>query len=462
MRAAVYARLSRSDPNDRQGVEWQLTKGREHAESLGWTVKAEFSDNDRTAFKQRHREGFTALCEAIRDGSVDGVVFQHQDRLARNTRIWGEFLDLAAEYDIGLEAWAGAPVDPKTATGRYQTKIQAATDEHYSAVLSEKIKSAHARIAATGMPNGGRRPFGYLKGGMEPDPVEAPVVRQMYEKFLAGQPIRSLARGLNDQGFKTAGGNSWRAVRVRDVLANPRYAGLRVHRGEIVGEAAWEPLVGREVWEQVDGILRSRRREGYDGRRTYLLTGGLAVCGKCGHNLESRPQRGHRGYQCPPSTAPNPGCGGVYSIAEPFEQLVAEAVIHLVDTSDVLARLRREPDQDAIAKIRLELAAKETATEELAVEYFSNRSLGRREYFAARNQLHEEIDRLRIALADEATNPDPSSLVNGKPVGESWTEWDLDRRRALISAVLESVELGPAVQGRNFFDPERVSLVWRA
>ncbi len=465
MRAAIYARLSRAAADDRQGVEYQLKLGREHAERLGWDISGEFSDNDRTAYKNRLREGFEALCEGMRAGDIDAVVFQHQDRLARNTRTWDRFLALTDEFDIRLEAWAGAPADTKTATGRYQTKIQAATDEHYSALISEKSRAGHARIAAEGIPNGGGqggRPFGYLKGGMELHPTEAPIMRDLFEKFLAGVPIRALARWLNEQNVTTTTGRQWRAVRVRDILRNPRYAGRRIHRGEDIGEAAWTPIIDRGTFEAVDGILRSRRREGYDGRRTYLLTGGIAVCGLCGTNLVAAPHHGRRAYKCPPKTNPTPGCGGVAVLAEPFEALVAAAVIHLVDASDVLTRLRVVPDEDEISRVRVELAGREQALEELAVDYYTERRLSRREFFAARDQLEQQIDALRIRLAEASADPDPMSLVNGVPVVESWQEWDLDRRRALISAVLQSVSVVKAVPGLNKFDPERVTLNWRA
>jgi hypothetical protein len=40
----------------------------------------------------------------------------------------------------------------------------------------------------------------------------------------------------------------------------------------------------------------------------------------------------------------------------------------------------------------------------------------------------------------------------------SYVEW---RRRPLV-AVVEHVKVPPAVKGRNFFDPDRVEIVWCA
>lgn len=46
-------------------------------------------------------------------------------------------------------------------------------------------------------------------------------------------------------------------------------------------------------------------------------------------------------------------------------------------------------------------------------------------------------------------------------LGEGWSSLHFDQRRALIGLLLDRVEVRPAVRGRNFFDPERFTLVWR-
>jgi hypothetical protein len=43
----------------------------------------------------------------------------------------------------------------------------------------------------------------------------------------------------------------------------------------------------------------------------------------------------------------------------------------------------------------------------------------------------------------------------------AWDERDLAWRRAVVDALFEKVILKPAVKGRNFFDPDRVALIFR-
>ncbi len=52
-------------------------------------------------------------------------------------------------------------------------------------------------------------------------------------------------------------------------------------------------------------------------------------------------------------------------------------------------------------------------------------------------------------------------LRDPKALAKQWSTLDIDRQRAIIGAVIENVNVGSAVRGRNFFTPERVSVEWR-
>ena len=53
--------------------------------------------------------------------------------------------------------------------------------------------------------------------------------------------------------------------------------------------------------------------------------------------------------------------------------------------------------------------------------------------------------------------PDGTNALN-----EAWTNAEQGWKRSVVSAVIDHIEVGPAVQGRNFFDPDRLTIHWRA
>lgn len=59
-------------------------------------------------------------------------------------------------------------------------------------------------------------------------------------------------------------GGPWRTPTLAGLLASPRNAGLRQHRGQVIGDAIWEPIVSAETRErllarQLDRAVTGRR-----------------------------------------------------------------------------------------------------------------------------------------------------------------------------------------------------------
>src|SRR6266536_460308 len=59
----------------------------------------------------------------------------------------------------------------------------------------------------------------------------------------------------------TPTGKPFHTTTLRRVLTNPRMAGLRVHRGEVIGEASWEPVISRGDFERPRGLFSGRPRQ---------------------------------------------------------------------------------------------------------------------------------------------------------------------------------------------------------
>jgi hypothetical protein len=109
-------------------------------------------------------------------------------------------------------------------------------------------------------PPGRARPFGYKivrydlgEGaprrwrivGEELEPAEAELIEEAATRVLRGEGLRSIAMDWNERGVKIVGGSTWQGSAIRRVLMSPRIAGLKEHRGEIVGEATWPAIIDR-------------------------------------------------------------------------------------------------------------------------------------------------------------------------------------------------------------------------
>src|SRR3954471_15844198 len=149
------------------------------------------------------------------------------------------------------------------------------------------------QIAAEGRPHGGnRRPFGYEDDRITVRQDEAEVIRQMVSRYLAGESLRSLCMWLEDSGVRTTTGVEWHSPSLRGVLRSGRIAGLREHRGEVVGPAVWDAIITPAERDRVLARMAEQAVTGRRSPRRYLLSG-LLRCGRCGGKLFSSP-RGER------------------------------------------------------------------------------------------------------------------------------------------------------------------------
>ena len=87
--------------------------------------------------------------------------------------------------------------------------------------------------------------------------------------MLRGESLRSIAMDWNERGVKSVGGGTWQGSMIRWVLMSPRSAGLKDHRGEVVGglrgrRSSTAPLMisarAAEATRAVDRQLRQATR----------------------------------------------------------------------------------------------------------------------------------------------------------------------------------------------------------
>jgi hypothetical protein len=316
-------------------------------------------------------------------------------------------------------------------------------------------------VAAAGRPHGGaRRPFGFDDDKITLRPAEAETIRQSAARYLAGESLRSLATWLDEQGVTTVTGKPWKSTTLRGLLRSGRIAGLREHRGEVVGPAVWEAII---TPGERDRILARMTNAAATGRRTprrYVLSGMLR-CHRCGGKLFSAARVDTRRYVCL-SGPDHGGCGRTMIVAVPVEELVTDAVLFRLDTPELAAALagRAAGDKQAAA-LGDQLAADRAQLDELAALY-AEKAISVREWMAARRPIEDRIERDSRRLGQLTQSDALSGLVgNGTELRRRWNDLNLTRQAAIVAAILDHAVIGPGTPGARTFDPNRVELHWR-
>jgi site-specific DNA recombinase len=281
---------------------------------------------------------------------------------------------------------------------------------------------------------------------------------------LAGESLGELARRWNKAGFVTTYGNAWRPSAVKDVLTNPRHAGLRRYRTVeerplirqnpelgITGAAKWPAIVDEPTWRAAARILSDpdRRTAPHGGKG--LLTG-IAVCGVCGAHM-------HRGGSAVPGVPAYRCRSGrhVHRKSQPVDEYVSEVTLARLTQRDAAELWSAElPDASAL------MAEADTLRQELeAIDQDRTSGLINRARWRSMN------DRVQTRLADIETQiagagrSSPLAIVAAEDVRATWQDLSVAQRRNIIAALMTPVLHLPG-RGTRTFRPETVEIRWKA
>lgn len=355
-RAAMYLRKSRADLEaELSGAGNTLARHRQTLTSLAGRLQLEIGavyeeivSGDTIA----DRPQMQRLLADVEDGCWDAVLVMEIERLARGDPI-----------DQGVVARAFRCSSTCIVT---PSKIYDPADEFDEEFLEfglfmsrREYKTIRRRLSAgvmasrrEGKYTGSAPPYGYerrkLAGEkgftLTPDPLTAPIVRQIYDWFVRDRlPVLQISRRLNEMGLRRPRGGPWYAKAVADILQNPHYAGYTTSarrpvqqtvrdgapcrirprsRSPELYDGRHEPLIPRGDWQAAQ--QRIRHRETPPVPRGSAQTNafcGLLFCAACGARMQ-RGQYGAASTRSPYLFCPNRGCPTVSSSYDKVEALV--------------------------------------------------------------------------------------------------------------------------------------------
>ncbi|MGR6923116.1 recombinase family protein [[Actinomadura] parvosata] len=463
MNVIIYARQSQ----DRLGEELGVTRQREDAETLarlrGWTVVRVIVDNDASAAGKKPRKGFEELLEALQRGAAQAVIAWDWTRLERNRRDGLRLMEIGEKMTVTLAFVRGSDIDLSTPAGRLVADMMSSVARHEIDQKSDRQRRAVLQAAQEGRRVGGRKPFGYAADGVTILRNEAQAIQDGYDLLLAGAKLEEIAREWNRRGF-SGQVRDWKWDSVRNVLRNPRYAGLRAHNGEIMAPAEWKELVSEETWRAAQDILDKRAAVVTPRGAKRLLTA-LARDAACGATVHAGGAfGGYPMYRCsaytklPGGKAPDVGRHHVSRKALPVEAYVVGLVLERLSRTDAVDLLldRQRPDAE---KLRREASALRTRLEGLAVDY-ADGTLTKAQVRAASERINTRLLEVEAQMADAGRVDILAPLISADDKWAMWGTLTMGRQRLVIDTLLE-IRLEAPGRGTRTFRPETVLHEWK-
>jgi len=293
-RCAIYTRKSSEEglEQDYNSLHAQRDACEAYIKSQhgeGWRlIKAPYDDGGFSGGSME-RPALQQLLARIREGLVDVVVVYKVDRLTRSLADFARMIELFDAHGVSFVA-VTQQFNTTTSMGRLTLNVLLSFVQFEREVIGERIRDKVAASKRKGIWTGGSVPLGYevRERKLLINSAEAPIVRQIFERYLELGTVRKLMKDLSIHGIGSAirvskagnrrGGKSFGRGALYHLLSNPVYVGEIRHKDER-HPGQHEALISRELWERVQTQLRSKPGRKSETRETEAprspLTGRL-------------------------------------------------------------------------------------------------------------------------------------------------------------------------------------------
>lgn len=335
----AYLRLSKEDGDDESvSIANQRRIIDAYAKSNSITIKEYYIDDGYSGYTMS-RPAFNRLKQDLNQDKIQTIIVKDLSRVGRHAAKVQLFLENI--YEIGKRVITlGENYDTLNKSSHRFVGIQTWINEDFIRETSEKIRNSVEILQKEGkwLCN---IPYGYVKDDYDKykyyiDKQIAPYVKLIFEKYIEGYGLKTLARMLTEmnvptpnmvkkmraeakgQVYKRQASTQWNNVGVARILDNPFYTGTlvlgkskkRAINGKsipvpkedwYVFEDAHEAIIDRATFDLVQQITKERAEKDYRGRKQVRpnIFAGVLVCADCGKTLTSNHGKaGNTRYIC--------------------------------------------------------------------------------------------------------------------------------------------------------------------
>lgn len=458
----IWIRVSTEDQAKGDSPQHHEARAREYAKWNEWDVKEVYNLAGVSGKTVMEHPECKRMLEDIKRGHITGLIFSKLARLARNKDELEKFAKMFRGSDADMISLQ-EKIDTSTPAGRFFYSMIAAMAEWEREEIADRVNASIRVRAQLGKPLNGKSPYGYhwKDKALHIHPEEGPVRRLMYELFAKHGRKKTVARVLNERGFRTRDGSKWSDTSVGRLIQDTTAKGI--HRANFTRRVAdnkpwafkpehdWiltpvEPLISEELWQTCNDSLEARKTKlARPTRRVAHLFAGLTFC-ECGKKMYV------------PSNSPKyvcTGCKNKIPIVDLEAVFIDELKNYLLSPDKVSAYLKGanatigektqllETLQGELQKVKekadqtYQLYLQHGLTVEQFKELFQPLDARKKQIEADIPRVEAEADMLAVdSLSSEQI------MAQARDLHSRWPKMNHDERRKMIEIIVKSIVIG--------------------
>lgn len=383
------------------------------------------------------------MIACAKHGEFDLIITKEISRFARNTLDSISYTRELKKYGVGV-IFLNDNINTLDGDAELRLAIMSSIAQEESRKTSERVKWGQKRQMEQGVVFG-HSMLGYdvKNGKMYINKDGAKIVHRIFHKFVEeGKGTYVIARELWEEGIKPMYVKEWQNTVILRVLRNEKYCGdlvqkktytpdflsheKKYNRGQeefVIIKDHHEPIISRELFEKANRILDEKSlsqkgKEKYSNR--YSLSGKIK-CGRCGASYVARYKtrkdgsryKAWRCYEAANHGKPHIdkvgnriGCFGesirnedaiyiLYLVCKELKINRQEIIYNLLKTIDTVIQVDLTGEGTNALIEEIERAKKKCTS---LVEFYTNGTIDRSEFYTLRAKYDNEIEKLRTMV----------------------------------------------------------------
>jgi len=384
----VWIRESTAGQMDGASPQTQREACQKFAGENGIKIIKEFMPPDgESGFDPRRRIEYNKMFDFVMQEKIELIIIYTNSRLHRNivdaAQIWQWAIYQNDHYVYNVSEQellhSKAPVRVKKNYLR-----QTAESQIFSLGQADAATSGLATTFKNGEPIG-RSPVGYInktvdgKGTFALDEIRAPLILKMFELYASGLSLRTLVIKMFELGLTSRGKKNHPSGQISHrgicyALNNPQYIGMNRMKGDDTVKGNWPPIVGKELFDEVQKKLAENRHGSGDRQSLSFPWRKYTECGFCGSSIWATrciktmadgSEKAFSYYKC--SKMNDEKCSQQSYKEEEMDKLILSGIENIHIEFEVFAKLVKQVEKSAVqneeknkkelAKLERELAS---------------------------------------------------------------------------------------------------------